>query len=72
MSKNHNEKMDMTRWRKVRLKVFDRDGWRCVDCGKSGRLECDHVKPLSAGGGNVRTSQPSFTLPHMTHREDTS
>ena len=50
MSKNHNEKMDMTRWRKVRLKVFDRDGWRCVDCGKSGRLECDHVKPLSAGG----------------------
>ena len=30
----------------MRRAVFDRDGWRCVACGKRGRLECDHVVPL--------------------------
>ena len=38
------------RWQLLRLRVFARDGWRCVRCGRPGRLECDHVKPLRAGG----------------------
>lgn len=47
-------------WRIVRQRVFDRDGWRCVLCGKAGRLECDHIVPLAAGGAafdmdNLRT-----------------
>ncbi|MDE0479226.1 MAG: HNH endonuclease signature motif containing protein [Gammaproteobacteria bacterium] len=29
-------------WRRLRLAVFDRDGWRCQLCGNAGRLECDH------------------------------
>lgn len=48
------------RWRLLRLRVFERDGWRCVKCGAAGRLECDHVKPLHEGGDawdmdNLRT-----------------
>ena len=31
--------------------VFDRDGWRCVRCGKAGRLECDHIIPLEVAPG---------------------
>ena len=37
-------------WQHARRAVFERDGWRCVECGKAGRLECDHVVPLDRGG----------------------
>ena len=30
----------------LRIKVFQRDGYRCRSCGKPGRLECDHVVPM--------------------------
>ena len=47
-------------WRRVRVKVFDRDGWRCQDCGKAGALECDHIRAVKDGGAwyeldNLRT-----------------
>ena len=42
--------LDRKRWQLVRLRVFERDGWRCVRCGRAGRLECDHVVPLREGG----------------------
>jgi len=38
------------RWQWTRLKVFERDGWRCRRCSRAGRLECDHVVPLREGG----------------------
>ena len=34
------------RWAVVRRTVLDRDGWRCVKCGKAGRLEVDHIVPV--------------------------
>ena len=39
------------RWSRVRRAVFERDGWRCVKCGRGGRLECDHVTPLDREPG---------------------
>ena len=38
---------DRRRWEATRQAVFRRDGWRCVCCGRAGRLECDHVVPLT-------------------------
>ena len=38
------------RWRIVRANVFNRDGYRCQQCGKAGVLECDHKLPLADGG----------------------
>ena len=35
----------------LRKLAKDRDGWRCVKCGKAGRLEVDHIKPVHANGG---------------------
>lgn len=41
------------------MMTFNRDDWRCVQCGKAGRLECDHIVPLADGGtddlANLRT-----------------
>ena len=37
-------------WRRRRLEVFHRDGYRCRACGKAGVLECDHIIPRQRGG----------------------
>ena len=38
------------RWADARRAAFDRDGWRCRECGRPGRLEAHHVTPLHKGG----------------------
>ena len=38
------------RWKRLRRKILDRDGWRCRKCGKAGRLEVDHIVPVRDGG----------------------
>ena len=50
MSWRRWDKPNRRKWGKVRLKVLDRDGWRCQTCGKAGRLEVDHIKPMENGG----------------------
>ena len=49
MSRYH-QLLDARRWTLTRRQVFDRDGWRCRECGKAGRLECHHVVALERGG----------------------
>lgn len=36
----------------VKLKIFQRDGFRCKHCGTSEALTIDHIHPISKGGGN--------------------
>ena len=31
------------RWQRLRRLIFERDSWRCTDCKRPGRLECDHI-----------------------------
>ena len=38
------------RWDRARRQAFDRDGWRCTRCGKSGALEAHHIRELHRGG----------------------
>ena len=50
MSRHHHH-LDRKRWERTRQAVFERDGHRCVMCGRAGRLECDHVTPLEREPG---------------------
>lgn len=44
-------------WRALRSTVFARDDYTCTYCGdRGGRLECDHVVPVSRGGSNELTN----------------
>ena len=45
----HHQKLNHRKWAEVRLRVLDRDNWRCRVCGKYGN-EVDHVTPLDRGG----------------------
>lgn len=61
------------RWKRLRLKVLERDGWRCVKCAKPGKLECHHVKPVDQGGemwamDNLETLCRTCHIEH--HRDD--
>ena len=38
------------RWDVLRTLAKDRDGWRCVKCGRAGRFEVDHIVPVVKGG----------------------
>ena len=51
MSVHHRPLFKTRRWRAVRRAVFERDGWRCVACGRPGALECDHITPLQREPG---------------------
>lgn len=40
-------------WVKLRAETFARDDYTCRYCGeRGGRLECDHIQPVSRGGSN--------------------
>lgn len=44
-------------WRILRLKIFERDNFTCQYCGCSTKkLECDHIIPVSRGGGNEESN----------------
>ena len=47
----HHASISAHLWTAVRRTVFERDGYRCVMCGRAGRLECDHVTPLQREPG---------------------
>lgn len=40
-------------WAVIRARIFNRDDYTCRYCGdRGGRLECDHIHPVSKGGSH--------------------
>lgn len=67
----HFAKLDRKRWSLLRLRIFERDGWRCCRCGKAGRLECDYLIPLDKGG-DPYSAENLQTLCSACHRIKTA
>jgi len=45
--RRHSAKVTRSRrWKALRLVALRRDGFRCVRCNASGRLEVDHIVPV--------------------------
>lgn len=42
--------LSTARWARLRRRAFNRAGWRCQICGRHGRLEADHIRPIRQGG----------------------
>ena len=66
----HHAHLCAHRWAAARRAVFERDGYRCVQCSRAGRLECDHVTPLDKGGDPWDLVQPANALSRVPYRED--
>jgi len=52
---DENKELDFYNNKDNRVKIFERDNWQCKYCGKQltrFTATLDHVKPVSAGGGN--------------------
>lgn len=48
-----NGRLNHQEWALIRSHVFERDDYTCAYCGdRGGKLECDHVHPISRGGSN--------------------
>ena len=50
MAWHSGERPNARKWQRVRLQVLERDGWRCTQCGRAGRVEVDHRVPMNEGG----------------------
>ena len=72
MSRNHVA-LERRRWAKVRRQAFERDGYRCCECGRAGRLEAHHEPPLREGADpyDLDGIQTLCSTCHVDrHRED--
>ena len=59
--------LDRRRWARARQRAFRGDGWRCVHCGKAGRLEAHHEPPLRAGAADPYALAGLVTLCRACH-----
>lgn len=57
-------------WGILRLAALTRDGYRCVQCGRPGRLEVDHIRPIKNGGERYAMANLQ-TLCRQCHFEKT-
>jgi len=45
-------RLDCEGYRELRMKILERDGWRCQQCGRRSQLEVHHTYRRSRGGSD--------------------
>lgn len=57
-------RLPATEWSALRASIFSRDDFTCSYCGaRGGKLECDHIVPLSRGGANCPSNLTTACAP---------
>ena len=51
MTLHSQRKSNSTQWKKLRLRILQRDGYECHWCGAEATT-CDHVIPVTRGGSD--------------------
>ena len=51
-SAKQNKKLYSENWDGIRHKVYQRDGYRCVLCGRKGKLHAHHIIPVKVSKDN--------------------
>lgn len=69
MSRNHISKRNPKLWAVLRAKVLKRDKYRCQSCGRAGKLECDHIKPVFQGGSEIDLTNLQMLCFHCHRRK---
>lgn len=54
----------------LRMAVFERDGWVCLDCGADDNLCCDPVIPVSRGGETSFENLQTLCIPCHRRKKD--
>ena len=68
MSRFHR-KLSGPRWERARRAAFERDSWRCRDCGGAGGLQAHHLRPVAAAPrASLRAGQPPDPMPELPYR----
>lgn len=55
---------------KQRSEIFERDGNKCLRCGKTEKLSIDHIVPLSKGGDNSSDNLQTLCLTCNSCKQD--
>lgn len=58
-------------WKEIRARIFLRDDFTCSYCGaRGGRLECDHIVPVSRGGATTEENLTTACFPCNRAKRD--
>ena len=68
---HHHRRIGARPWARKRRRVLERDGHRCVKCGRAGRLEVDHIVPLDDGGAALDAANLQTLCTFPCHAEKT-
>jgi len=61
--KVENGRLPKGLWDEIRMRIFQRDNFTCQYCGqRGGKLECDHIYPVSRGGSNHESNLATSCL----------
>ena len=60
MSRHHHSQ----EWTLARSRALNRDGYRCRECGRAGRLEVHHLRSLKDGGNHALENLRSYCKTH--------